>query len=434
VFDQSKAAVQGNALLFKFTKGLKLNAGAGPNGNIPNVPEINHVALLGSDYPSVKFEVKVTEGDEVKSGQIICVDRDRPEIRFIAPAAGKISRISYGARRRLGALVISVEGNGELVFDPEPASKDRLALRNLLLESGAWTSLRSRPFGHIPNLDSCPSAIFITATDSFPLAVNPSEIITAQSEMFQRGAEALTRLTDGPVFVCQVPGPPLIETHGRLEIVSFSGPHPSGLPGTHIHHLMPVSHQRSVWQIGYQDVLAIGHLLKTGRIMTKRTLSIGGAGLAKPALISAPLGAKLAELVRHLTSANSPTLISGSILSRRDTAYLGRYDLQVTVLERESPVRPVRPFWHRLLDWLPYSQQKAIIPLEAFERVFPFHILPAPLMRSLAVGDVETAMRLGCLELLEEDLELLSWLCPSNSDYGALLRRALESLVEESGI
>jgi Na+-transporting NADH:ubiquinone oxidoreductase subunit A len=416
---------------FSFRKGLVLDMGAAPKGDLIAPLSVGTVGFLGQDYPGVTFDLRVAEGDLVRMGQTLCVDRHRPDIRFVAPATGRISRITLGARRRLEALEIAVEGDAEHHLDPAHAQGDDAGLRQLLLESGAWPGFRTRPFGHVPDPGHRPASIFVTATDTNPLAADPVAVLAPQMALFQRGAEALLRLTDGPIFICQQPGPPLAEAQGRLRLAHFAGPHPSGQAGSHIHRLMPVSRQRSVWQIGYQEVVAIGHLLETGRIMGTRVLSLAGSGLIGPALVKAPLGACLADLVKNQTQDPAPVLLSGPILSGHATAYLRRHDLQVTAVASTARSYPARPFWHRLMDVLPAAPIGATLPLEAFERAFPFDLLPAPLMRALAVGDVETAERLGCLELLEEDLAPLSWLCPSGSDYGALLRRALNRLAEE---
>ncbi|HCS51317.1 MAG TPA: NADH:ubiquinone reductase (Na(+)-transporting) subunit A, partial [Planctomycetaceae bacterium] len=62
---------------------------------------------------------------------------------------------------------------------------------------------------------------------------------------------------DGPVFLCQ---PPAVKIPGAsldfIRAEEFAGPHPAGLPGTHIHYLDPVGPGKKVWFIGYQDVIA----------------------------------------------------------------------------------------------------------------------------------------------------------------------------------
>ncbi len=56
----------------------------------------------------------------------------------------------------------------------------------------------------------------------------------------------------------------------------------------------------------------------------------------------------------------------------------------------------------------------------------------APLLRALVVGDAQAGARLGCLELAEEDLALVSFLCPGKLDYGALLRALLDAIAKDT--
>jgi len=411
---------------FTFRKGLKTDSKCirGPAA----VASVKTVGFLGTDFPRVRFDLKVAEGDHVASGQTLCIDRHRPDIAFVASAPGRVSRIRLGPRRKLDALEIACEGKSERAFDVGPNDLSGATLRELLLKSGAWTSFRTRPFGDIPDPKSCPHAIFVTVTDTNPLAPDPLAVLAPQIDVFQRGARALLYLTEGPVYICQPDSEPLIFGGDRIQIVKFAGPHPAGLPGTQIHHVMPTSKQRSVWQIGYQDVAAIGHLWDTGQIMSRRIVSVGGATISNPVLIDAPLGARLSDLVQSFRTTDTTRLLSGSVLSGQRSAFLRRHDLQVTVTEPEDFAQS---FWQRLLDRNQTTPTGATLPLERFERAFPFDLLPVPIMRALAVGDVETAERLGCLELLEDDMALLSHLCPSGSDYGMLLRRTLDVLAEE---
>lgn len=419
---------------FRFRKGCDIAFGVPPR-NLQAVPcPVGAVGVMVRDFPGVVFDPCVEEGDTVRRGQVLCVDRLHPEISVVAATAGRVSRLHHAARRRLDRIEIATEGDDEAEFDAMGVTKDGAALRAFLLKSGAWAAFRTRPFGRLPAPSEKPSALFVTATDTNPLAADATAVLAPQMADFQRGIMALSQLTDGPVFLCQPPGAPLIKAEGRLRIAQFSGPHPAGLAGTHIHHLWPVSAKRSVWQIGCQDVAAMGHLLETGRVQTHRVISVAGPGMRTPKLVTAPLGAKIADLVatdRNEALKPAPHLLSGSILSGQRSAYLGRFDVQVTVPHDGQKKPPVRSFLGRVLSRLPRLMTGATLPLEAFERALLIDVLPVPLMRALAVGDVETAERLGCLELLEEDVALLTWLCPSGCDYGALLRRVLDDLAQE---
>ncbi|WP_040700186.1 hypothetical protein [Sulfitobacter indolifex] len=419
---------------FRLRKGKTINLGPSP-GDTPVIARtVRKVGVMARDYPGVIFDLRVREGDRVRRGQLLCVDRHRPEIGFVASVSGRVHQIRQGARRRIEAIVVNVEGDEGLRFDVGAAAQNDGALRNLLLKSGAWLGFRTRPFGRIPDPADRPSAIFITATDSNPLAPDPTHVLRPLLDSFRRGAQALSRLTDDPVFVCQAPGPSLIDPSETLQVVRFSGPHPSGLPGTHIHHLWPVSDQRSVWQIGYQDVAAIGTLLSSGEATTTRTISVAGPGVERPALVRAPLGAELIDLLgepRTDETLRVQRLVSGFSLTGTEARFLSRHDLQVTVFDRNATPKHTRTALWRMIGRLPLAVPGATQPSEAFERLFPFDLLPVPLMRALAVGDIETVERLGGLELLEEDLALLTWRCPSGTDYGQLLRGVLDTLHQE---
>ncbi len=254
-------------------------------------------------------------------------------------------------------------------------------------------------------------------------------MLESRIEPFRSGLDLLAVLTDGPVFVCQAPGPPLAdEGKGRIRCVRFQGSHPAGLPGTHIHRLAPVGDGRVVWQIGYQDVIAIGNLLATGSVWTERIVSLAGPGVREPRLLRTRLGASLDALTEGELRPGNFRIVSGSPLSGRVAGYLGRYHSQVSVLPA-SGERAAAPLLSRLFG-NGHDPPPPLIPIAAFERAMALDIPPVPLLRALSVGDTQTAQRLGCLELIEEDVALLSYVCASKSDYGALLRAILNDLEE----
>jgi Na+-transporting NADH:ubiquinone oxidoreductase subunit A len=229
--------------------------------------------------------------------------------------------------------------------------------------------------------------------------------------------------------VCQSPGPALAdEGKERIRCVRFDGPHPAGLPGTHIHRLAPVGGGRVVWHIGYQDVIAIGRLLATGRLWTERVIALAGPGVRDPRLVRTRIGASLDDLTEGELSDGDFRIVSGSVLGGREAGFLGRYHTQVSVLPAVREMARL-PILSRLIG-KGRDVPPPLIPLAAFEQAMALDILPVPLLRALSVGDAETAERLGCLELIEEDMALLSYVCASKTDYGALLRAVLDDLEE----
>lgn len=427
-----------NVLQIRIRHGLDVAMPGVPEQLVCDGPRIGSVALQGHDYPGVRPRLAVQVGDQVARGAVLFSDRRRPTIKFTAPVCGRVAAIDLGHRRSFASLLIDVAGDGAggdvIRFDRPAGGCGAGEVRALLLASGLWPALRVRPFGDIPDADAVPHAIFVTAMDSNPLAADAAVVLEGYAEQFREGVRWLSLLTHGKVYVCQRPGAPLAGTGlARVVTALFDGPHPAGLAGTHIHHLSPASRERHVWHIGYQDVLAIGHLARTGHIPAQRVVALGGPGVRAPRLLRTLPGANLNDLVAgQLDVQEQPArqfrLVSGSPLCGRESSYLNRFHDQVSVLPATR--RRTSPSWWARLGQSNDQRRGAapIIPHEALENVLPFDIYAVPLMRALSAGDADAAQRLGCLELVEEDVALLSLLCTSKTDYGRLLRDALTAL------
>ena len=448
----------------KISKGLDIPLAGRPDQSVEVGSPIRSVAVLGSDYVGLKPKMLVQEGDKVSLGQALFVDKRDPDVMFTAPGSGGVVAINRGARRVLQSVVIELD-----VVDTDPSEYTKLAgsdpaalnqnpIRSTLFTSGLWTAFRTRPYSKVPQSDSSPRSIFVTAIDSLPLAADPNVVVDAHREAFLAGLHILARLTEGTIYMCtgsDWKGP--VSDSKKVRHVEFSGPHPAGMPGTHIHHLDPVSADKTVWHIGYQDVIAIGKLFTDGQLWFERTVALGGAGFERPRLVSTRLGANIDELVAGELKQvgekeRSPRLISGSVLSGRTAvgveAFLGRYHLQIGAIPEDSG--------RYLFGWLGLFNRRysysglfkrkqghsqrlplstalngrttALVPIDAFERIIPLDILPVPLLRALLIKDTDQVQALGCLELDAEDLALCSFVCPGKNDYGAVLRINLEQI------
>jgi len=439
----------------KITKGLDIPLAGEPEQRIEDAATVNSVAVLGADIVGLRPRMQVEEGDRVSLGQTLFTDRQNPEVPITAPAAGVVTTINRGARRSLQSIVIRPEGDAAEPFlqTDSPANLSAAEVRENLLASGLWTALRTRPFSKIPPPDGEPAAIFVTAIDSNPHAPDPSVIIAGASEAFADGLQVVAKLTSGAVYVCSRPGSGIaVPQDAPFRQAEFAGPHPAGLVGTHIHFLEPVSETKTVWHLGYQDVIAFGRLFRTGRLDPERVVSLAGPLVKTPRLLRTRLGASIADLVAGELEAARCRLVSGSVLGgRRATgpiAWLGRYHNQVSALpeggEREflAWMRPghkrysaTRAFaahvLHRGSYRLTTSQNgspRAMVSIGSFERVMPLDILATPLLKALLVTDTETARGLGCLELDEEDLALCSFVCNGKYEYGPYLRESLTDI------
>jgi len=446
---------------FSIKKGLDLPITGTPAQAIDNANPISSIAIIGNEYVDMKPTMLVEEGQRVKLGQVLFTDKKNPKVQFTSPGAGTIRAIKRGAKRVLQSVIIDLEGDDEITFD----SYEQSQLVNLtadkvkknLLDSGLWTALRTRPYSKSPDPVTSPHSIFVTAIDSNPLAIDPTVVIKEYTADYANGLTVLARLTDGKVFVCQSEDSVIANTTlSNIETHTFSGPHPSGLAGTHIHLLDPVSANKTVWQINYQDVIAIGKLFTSGHLWIERIVSLAGPLVNSPRLIRTRLGASTEDLVRDEVQHVQSRVISGSVLCGHTAsnwaAYLGRFHYQVSVIaeteEREffGWINPAGTnkfsilnifisslFGQKSFD-LTTSQNgspRAMVPIGTFEKVMPLDILPTQLLRALVVKDTDAAQALGCLELDEEDLALCSFVCSGKFDYGPVLRTNLIQIEKE---
>jgi Na+-transporting NADH:ubiquinone oxidoreductase subunit A len=442
--------------MIKIKRGLDLPISGAPEQRVEPARAARSVALLGCDYHGMRPTMAVQVGDRVRLGQVLFSDKRNPGVHFTSPGAGVVAAIHRGEQRMLQSVVIDLEGDEAVEFARYEASRlsslDAALVRENLQQSGLWSALRTRPFSKVPAVDAVPSSIFVTAIDTHPLAADPSVIIGERADDFANGLAVLARLAR--VFLCKAPGVSL-PGEAQATPVEFAGPHPAGLPGTHIHFLDPVGANKSVWQIGYQDVLAIGALFTTGYLNPERVVALAGPVVTRPRLLRTRLGVSLEELCAGELRPGHTRIISGSVLGGRTShgafAFLGRYHVQVSCLHEGTErqlLHYLRPgvnkhsvlniFVSRLLggrklamDTSTNGSPRAMVPVGNYEAVMPLDILPTQLLRYLIVGDTEMAQKLGCLELDEEDLALCSYVCAGKYEYGPILRDNLARIEKE---
>ena len=449
--------------MIKVKKGLNVPISGTPADSLDASKKVRSVALLGSDYNGMKPTMLVEEGNSVKIGQALFEDKKNPGVIFTSPAGGKIESINRGARRTLQSVVIEIADNEESV-DFLPYSIEDLEIGNSaqikrqLVNSGLWTSFRTRPFSKIPAINSIPANIFITAIDTNPLSANVDLIINLNKDYFKAGLKVIKTLTENNIHLCVGVdfSLSLDEDNTIIEQV-FEGPHPAGLAGTHMHFLSPATLTNINWSINYQDVISFGELFLTGKLPNKKIISLAGPQVLKPRHVETRIGACTDEICAGELTHRDNRIISGSVINGREAigpyAYLGKYHSQISVVCESSKID------REFMNWLnpgprKFSQiplftsslfprkefkfktlmngsNRAIVPIGVYEEVLPLNLLATVLMRYIAVGDTEKIQDLGGLELDEEDLALCSFVCPSKYDFGSLLRSNLNQIEVE---
>ncbi|MPV85972.1 Na(+)-translocating NADH-quinone reductase subunit A [Ostreibacterium oceani] len=444
--------------MFNIKKGLDLPIAGAATGAVEQV-FTQQVGVLGPEYIGMRPSMLVQEGDTVKRGQKLFEDKKNPGVFFTAPIAGTVSAINRGERRRLLSVVIDRQGDDAVQFLQvdnvaaiEGLSRD--AIVENLLESGLWAALRTRPYSKSPNPSSEPNSLFVTAIDTNPLAVSPELVIGDNAAAFEAGLVAVSKLTSGKTYLCKAATSTIGAGSAKVEVAEFSGVHPAGLVGTHIHMLDPVNTKKTVWHLHYQDVIAIGRLFLTGQLDLTRIISVAGPAASRPKIVETTMGANIKELTADQSLGESVRMINGSVFSGGyvfdGTEFLGRFALQLSLLAEGTK--------KEFLGWITPGSNKftvtrsfiggivkkafnfttttngsprSMVPIGVYEKVMPLDILPTLLLKAIIVKDTETAQRLGVLELDEEDLALCTFVCPSKYEYGAILRENLEKIEVE---
>jgi Na+-transporting NADH:ubiquinone oxidoreductase subunit A len=446
---------------------------AGSIENEENISEYfpKHVALLGNDFVGMKPTMLVKEGEEVKVGQKLFQDKKNESVFFTAPVAGKITEINRGHRRAFQSVVIEQSAKSFEDLSNQPAldfpsfkTVDNFAdleseyVKNLLIESGLWTHIRTRPYSKVANPNEEAHSIFINAMETHPLSQNSNRVVAQNLSDFHHGCQVISKLlSKGKTYLCHDGG---LNTRDLdfsfLEMKHFSGPHPAGLSGTHIHKVDPVGMKKHVWYINYQAVTEIGKLFSSGKIDPVISISVAGPMCRKPSVYKTIRGAKISPLIDDLKFTNEEVrVISGSVFGGRKVSgaedYLGQFHQQVSLIkestEREflgwhspgfnkfslksiyvSKLFPKKKFW---FDSNMNGSHRSIVPIGSFEKVFPFDTEPAYLCRSIMSGNTELGYQLGALELDEEDVSLLTYADNCKNDYGTNLRKLLTAIEKE---
>jgi len=441
---------------YTIKKGLNLPiAGSTSTTDCVQGAAAQQVALLPQEAWGIKVQMLVAVGDQVKVGSPLFCDRRDPDVIFTSPAAGNVAAVNRGERRAAQSVVIDVANFDEHAEMPS-SDGSRTSLVATLAASGLWPNLRQRPFDKVAVSSATPQAIFVTATDTNPLAVNPLCLVEGREADVQAGLKAMITLSGGKVY---------FNTDGAsdwsaflvegVEQHSFKGPHPAGNAGVHINALHPVNLERNVWHVDIQNLADIGAYLNSGKVPTARKVAVVGPAASKSEIVKTQRGASMNVFSSYANS--TVRFVSGSLLAGatanpgEEKGFLGRFAQQVSIVddapEREfiNWMKPIGSRWSMSGTYLAKFVKKsfktdtdlnggerAIVPIGSYEKVMPFDIMPTHLIKALASNDVTMAEKLGVLEIVEEDIALCQYVCPSKIDITDMLRAMLTLIEKES--
>lgn len=413
------------------------------------------VSISPKQFRGIKPKLIVREGDKVETGSPLFFDKLKPKIKWASPSSGVVTSIQYGARRVIENIEITVEDKKPDLSKSYSSSQlnnsDRDTIINSILDACVFPLIRQRPFNKVANPDEIPRDIFISAYNTAPLSVDLFKIIQDNKDEFQAGLTALSKLTEGSVYLTSNKSMEFDNTTN----VTISGPHPSGNVGIQIHHIKPINPGEVVWTVNAQHVITIGRLFQKGYYDPRCIVSIGGSGSSKPQTVEALVGSSIKSLLKDQLLDGFIRIVSGDVLTGQKVNtddYLGYYDSSVTIINDNVK----RPFLGMLAigsSSTKYSltntflstgatefdfttsqngELRAIVPLNAWEKMLPMDILPNPLYRAILAQDIEEMEQLGIWECDDEDFALCSFACPSKIDVGRVIRDGLD-LLESDG-
>ena len=428
---------------------------------VVNASAVTTYAIQPQNFVGISPIPKVTVavGDEVQAGDVVCFDKKRPDIKYVAPVSGEVIAVNRGAKRSIKEVVILADK--EINYKSFPtldlANTSREALVNHLLESGAWTMISQRPFGVIPDATDIPSNIFVSTFDSAPLAPDLNFVVEGQGAAFQKGLDVLSMLTEGAVHLgldgrgTDAPSNVFTQATG-VKKHWFHGKHPVGNVGIQIHHISPIAGNDKVWTLGVQEVITIGKLFAEGKFDASRIVAVTGSEASTPGYVKTYLGANVGALAG--TVGDNVRLVSGDVLSgaqKSKEEFLDFRDDQVTTIKEGNEYEMFG--WLAPMDARPsvsqtflsgladvtyeantntHGEKRAFVVTGQYEKVLPMDIYPQHLMKAIIVNDFERMEGLGINELLEEDVALCEFACTSKQPLQSILREGLEIMREQA--
>ncbi|NQU66607.1 MAG: Na(+)-translocating NADH-quinone reductase subunit A [Candidatus Marinimicrobia bacterium] len=447
---------------FCIKKGHDLKLIGKPEKSMGDAPVSEVLNISPADFKGIVPKLLVKEGDIVKTGTPLFRSKFYPDMVYGSPGSGTVSQIRIGERRKLQDISIQLSSADEsLPLQAYTAAQiGKLSagdIKSHMLKTGLWFMVRQRPFSKVANPDSAPKSIFISAMGTAPFSPDAEFVLEKNSGGFQTGLSILKKLTSGSVNLVMGKGTklPALTNAKDVTIHRFSGPHPAGNVGIHIHHIDPIKNKDDiVWYVDPQDVAAIGDLFNTGNFPKYKVITVGGSGVTNRHYLKIRRGALVKDILKSNQVADDVRIISGDVLSgvktKPDRA-IGYYHNMLSVIpegRKRYFLGWIMPGLKRyslsgsFLSGLMGKQEtemttavngslRAIIPFGQVESVLPMDIMPTFLLKSILARDIEEMEKLGIYECDPEDFSLCAFSDVSKMEITEIIREGLEFMEAE---
>ncbi len=441
----------------KLRKGLNINLKGKAKGEKVSIGKAREFALVPEDFTGVTPKVVVHEGDKVKAGDALFVNKNCPEVRFASPVSGTVTAIIRGDRRKV--LCIKVEPDEVQQFvdfgKKDIQSLDGDAVVSSLLEAGLFGYVNQLPYAVSTTPDVKPKAIFVSALRDMPLAGDFEVEIKGNEKAFQTGLTALSKIAKTYLGV----GENSSLVHAKdVDVTVFCGPCPTGNVGVQVNHLDPVNKGEVVWTVDPTAVIFFGRLFDEGKVDLTRTVAVAGSEVSHPAYVDALVGTPLRVILNgQLKATEHVRILNGNPLTGRKATledYLGAHTSEVTVipegdnadefmgwiLPRTKQFSVSRSYFSWLmgknreydLDARVKGGERHMIMSGEYDKVLPMDIYGEYLIKAIITGDIDRQEQLGIYEVSPEDFAVAEFVDSSKLELQKIVRNGLDILRKEN--
>jgi Na+-transporting NADH:ubiquinone oxidoreductase subunit A len=444
------------ANVIKLRKGLDINLQGKAEEKRIELKSNGQYALVPDDFEGVVPKVVVKEGDKVKAGDALFVNKQYPEVKFASPVSGTVREVVRGERRKVLCIRVEADAQQEQVdFGKKDVTKmDGKAVVDALLEAGIFGYINQLPYAVSTNPSQLPKAVFVSALRDMPLAADFEFEVKGQEGDFQTGLTALSKIAK-TYLGCGAHSS--FENYQNVEVTVFDGPCPAGNVGVQVNHLDPVNKGEVVWTVEPTVVLFIGRLFNTGKVNLRRTVALCGSEVKAPAYVDMLVGEELSTLLSNSYDADHHVrIINGNVLTGKVTTkegFLGAHTSEITVIPEGDDADEfagwIMPRFKQFsvnrsyFSWLCGKKKYALdarvkggerhmIMSGEYDRVLPMDIYGEYLIKAIIAADIDRQDALGIYEVSPEDFALAEFVDSSKLELQRIVREGLNILRKEN--
>ena len=447
------------ANVIKLRKGLDINLrGRADKGTVEPVKSAD-CALVPESFGGVVPKVVVREGDSVRAGDALFVDKKHPEVKFASPVSGTVEAIVRGDRRKVLCVKVKADEVQQYVaFGPKDvASLNGEAVKQALLEAGLFGYIQQLPYAVATTPDTTPKAIFVSAFRDMPLASDFEVELKGNEKDFQTGLTALSKIQKTYLGVGVRQTASALVDAKDVEINVFDGKCPAGNVGVQVNHVSPVNKGEVVWTVDPAAVIFIGRLFNTGKVDLRRVIAVAGSEVKTPSYVETLVGTSLgAVLEGRLKATEHVRIINGNPLTGRKSTledYVGAHTSEVTaipegddnnellgwILPRVNQYSTSRSYFSWLLGKKEYDLdarvkggERHMIMSGEYDKVLPMDIYGEYLIKAIIAEDIDKMEQLGIYEVSPEDFAVAEFVDSSKLELQKVVRNGLDMLRKEN--